>query len=245
MNQSDISKTSTKNCEPNVSNNITHDRIVEYLSQIYRPESHALSQLRENAEIRGIPIIGRDTEGFLSTIVRLKKPARILEIGTAVGYSAMLFAQLQQSAFIVTIDHDRRMVEEANLHINDAGLSNRISVLCGDGLEELKRLKEVQLSQEQDSFDLVFIDAAKGHYQAFFDACLPLCSKNAIIVSDNILYKGITASEEFLKSKRDKTIMRRMRSYLKWLTENNNFATTVLPVGDGIAISIRRESNHE
>ncbi len=210
--------------------NITNHKVKKYIDGLYKPAGGMLGKLRTDSEQRDIPIIMKDTEMLMESIIRISKPERLLELGTAVGYSAIFFAGLSADMKITSIEISDRMYEEAIGNIGLAGLNDRIEVIRGDASEVLQGLDQ--------KYQMIFIDAAKGHYREFFDLCLKLSLPGTIIISDNILYKGITASEEFLENKRNKTIMRRMREYLGYITETNGIQTSILPVGDGVAISI-------
>ena len=219
-------------------NNITNPVVRHYLDQLNQPQTEFLQALRSQAEQRKIPIIGRDTEALLGSILLLARPRRILEIGTAIGYSALFQATMLPQARIITLELDPEKSREAEEQIRNAGMTHQIQVLTGDGRKLLGGLAE----EGTEPFDLIFIDAAKGHYQAFFQQTIPLWAPAAVIVSDNILFQGVTASDRYLSSRRDRTIMNRMRSYLAWLQERTDTHTSFLPVGDGIAISVRKES---
>lgn len=210
--------------------NITNDKVLHYIEELYKPSSSFLSNLRAEAETRDIPIITRDTEMMMESIIRISKPLMVLELGTAIGYSAIFFAAIKQDLKITTLEISVKMYDEAIINIQKSGFSDRIHVLKGDAAEILNDLSP--------KFDLIFIDASKSHYKLFFDLCLNHAKSGTIIVSDNILYKGITACDSFLDSRRNKTIMRRMREYLTYITLLDSVQTSVLPVGDGVAISI-------
>lgn len=216
---------------------ITLPQVTEYLNGLYRPLNHNLESLRDDAEKSHVPIILRDAEELILNYIRMKKPKRILEIGTAVGYSALCFATVDPNVQITTLELREDMYEIANANIKRFGFDNRIQVILGDARESLKELVNRYEKDEIEPFDMIFIDAAKGQYQVFWDECIKMISIDAIIISDNVLYKAITASKEFLSTRRNGTIMRRMRSYLTHITSLENVATAVLPVGDGLAIS--------
>lgn len=216
---------------------ITLPQVTEYLNGLYRPLNHNLELLRDDAEKSHVPIILRDAEELILNYIRIKKPKRILEIGTAVGYSALCFATVDPNVQITTLELREDMYEIANENIKRFGFDNRIQIILGDARESLKELVNVYEKGEIEPFDMVFIDAAKGQYQVFWDECIKMTSLDAIVISDNVLYKAITASKEFLSTRRNGTIMRRMRSYLTHITTLENVATAVLPVGDGLAIS--------
>lgn len=220
--------------------NITNDVVTEYLEGLYRPMNDELGRLREVAEKHNVPIILRDSETFILNIIRMKKPVRILEIGTAMGYSAICFAVASPAAEIVTLERSEKMTQYALTNIEKFGLSDRIRVMHGDALESLKELRSSIIDAERDGFDFVFIDAAKSLYKKFWDGCIPLCRKEAVILSDNVLLKARTASDEFITERRQKTSVRHMREYLSYITGLDYADTAVLPVGDGIAVSVLR-----
>ena len=161
--------------------------------------------------------------------MKIKRPEKILEVGTAIGYSAIRMAR-SCDADIVTIEISDEMADKAEENIEKADLSHRIKVLRGDAAEVLKTLDE--------KFDFIFIDAAKGHYMDFFNECDRMLEKGGILVSDNVLYKGMTATDE-LVVRRKITIVRRLRNYLEMLKNNENYSTAIIPIGDGVALSIR------
>lgn len=208
--------------------NITNDIITAYLDTLYINRNRQLNELREFAEKAGVPIILKDTEELLLQLFRIKKPAKVLEIGTAVGYSACCFADVCDCQ-IVTIEIDSETAEIAEFNIRNLGFKNRVKVLHGDA-------REVMPGLERDSFDIVFIDAAKSHYRTFWDLSLPLCRHEAMIICDNVLMKGMTASDEYDNKGRYKTSIRNMREFLLYINEQAE--TSVLPVGDGLSISL-------
>lgn len=211
-------------------NNITNQKVSDFIDQLYKPFSKELAQLRDESELRKIPIITKDSETLLESLIRISKANDILEIGTAIGYSAIFFASCGENINVKSIEIRELSVEQARVNVEKFNLSDRITVINGDASHILQDLTT--------KFDIVFIDAAKGQYKQFFDLCLKNTHKGSIIVSDNILYKGITASEDFLTGRRNKTIMRRMREYIEYITNLDFAHTSILPVGDGIGITI-------
>ena len=212
--------------------NITNDVVSDYLKGFYRPVSDSLYHLRLEAENDGVPVILRETEEFLTFLMRLVCPRNVLEIGTAVGYSSMVFASL--GACVVTVEKDKKMAQKAEKNFSELGFADRIRLLEGDGEEILKKLKE---TDPGTAFDMVFIDAAKSHYKRFIDAAIPLCEAGALIISDNVLLKGATASDAFDPNKRFKTNIKRMREYLKYISDHPNLDTSIISCGDGLALS--------
>jgi Predicted O-methyltransferase len=218
--------------------NITNDKVTEYLDGLYKPVNEKLKQLREEAEGQHVPVILRDTEAIILNIIRMKKPKRILEIGTAVGYSAICFALASPVTEIVTLEINETSCRAATANIEQFGLSDRIRIMEGDALGSLKELNESMNELESDGFDLVFIDAAKSLYRKFWDSSIPICRKEAVILSDNVLIKARTVSDEFITERRQKTSVRRMREFIEYIMKLDYADTAVLPIGDGIAVSV-------
>ena len=187
-----------------------------------------LSKIKEKALEEHIPIIMDDTLEVISEILKENKPKRILEIGTAVGYSAICFSEfLQDCGRIDTIERDIERAKQAKVNIKEVGLEDRINVLIGDAVEILPTLKE--------GYDIIFIDAAKGKYPFFLEQALRLLKKEGIVFADNILYKGYVMSN--YNKHKQRTAVTHLREYIKRVTENENLETKILEVGDGLAIS--------
>jgi len=216
-----------------ISMNITNNVVTEYINQFYEETTYELKDLRKEAEENHVPIILRDTEKLLKSIVLLKKPIKILEIGAAVGYSSSFFASINEQIEVVTIEADEKTYNIAKGNIKKLGYEDRITLLFGDAREVL-----IELSESHNDFDLVFIDAAKSHYKAFWDLSIPLVKDDALIICDNILMKGMTASDEFDVKKKYKTSIRKMRDFLDYINNLDYADTSTLSVGDGITISI-------
>ena len=219
--------------------NVTNNKVTDYINGMYQPQNEFLSELRKNAEENHVPIILKDTEALIISLILIKKPLRILEIGTAVGYSAICFGQASKEAKITTIEAKEKMYHQAIENIKQAGYSDRIHVILGDGLESLEKLSSSMENKKENGFDMVFIDAAKGHYKEFWDGAIGLCKDEAVIISDNILLQGKTVSDEYITARRQKTSVRRMRDYLKYITNIDYAETAILP-RDGVAVSVLR-----
>jgi len=216
--------------------NITNNIITSYINTLYSCENPKLKELRAFAEDRKVPIILKDTEGLLLSLLKIKKPARLLEIGAAVGYSACCFAD-GCGCKVTTIEADEEVYKTAVSNVKNLGFEDSVNVLCGDAREVLENLfKEVK--DENDLYDVVFIDAAKSHYKAFWDLALPLCKPDAMIICDNVLMKGMTASDEYDPNRKYKTSIRKMREFIKYITSLEYADTCILPVGDGVSISV-------
>ena len=187
-----------------------------------------LEKIKEKALENHIPIIMDDTLEVIAKILTEKKPKRILEIGTAVGYSAMCFSKyLAEDGSIDTIERDEERIEEAKQNFKKVEVENKINLYEGDAVEILPTLSE--------KYDVVFIDAAKGKYPFFLKEALRVLNQDGIIFADNILYKGYVMSD--YNKHKQRTAVRNLREYIKETTENPNLETEILEVGDGLAIS--------
>ena len=187
-----------------------------------------LEKIKQKALDEHIPIIMDDTLEVVDKILKEIKPKRILEIGTAVGYSAICFSEyLQEGGKIDTIERDEERIEEAKVNIKKVGVEDKINIYTGDAVEILPTLNE--------KYDVVFIDAAKGKYPFFLNQALRMINKNGVILADNILYKGYVMSD--YNKHKQRTAVRNLREYIKEVTENPNIQTEILEVGDGLAIS--------
>ncbi len=214
--------------------NITNTVVTEYINGFYKERTEALKNLRKEAEENHVPIILRDTEDLLESLVLLKKPTKILEIGAAVGYSSSFFASLDENIKVTTIEADEQTYLTAKDNIKKLGYEDQITLLFGDAREVLENLAK----DNDKDYDLVFIDAAKSHYKAFWDLSMPIVKNDALIICDNILMKGMTASDEFDVKKKYKTSIRKMRDFLDYINSLEYAKTSTLSVGDGITISV-------
>lgn len=187
-----------------------------------------LQKIKEKALEEHIPIIMDDTLEVVDKILTEMKPKRILEIGTAVGYSAMCFSEyLDENGVIDTIERDEERIKEAKANIEKVGVADKINLYEGDAVEILPTLNE--------KYDVVFIDAAKGKYPFFLKEALRMIKSTGVILADNILYKGYVMSD--YNKHKQRTAVRNLREYIKEVTENPNIETEILEVGDGLAIS--------
>ena len=204
-----------------------------YLNKTLDKPSEHIQQLQQYAEAHHVPIMEPLGMEFLEQIIRLKQPERILEIGAAIGYSAIRMAQSFPQTEIVTVEREEKRYHEAVKNIKDAGLENRITVLLGDALENADNL------QSYGPYDVLFIDAAKGQYQRFFELFTPSLTKDGVIISDNVLFKGYVAENPNDGSNKAK-IARKIEAYNEWLIQHTEYKTTIVPIGDGVAISTKR-----
>lgn len=216
--------------------NITNEIITAYIDTLYRCPNEKLTELRAFAEEHRVPIILKDTEGLLLNLLRIKGTENLLEIGTAIGYSACSFAN-GCGCQVTSIEADSRAFALAESNVRNLGFSEQVEILHGDAREVLANLKD-EKGEDFTPFDTVFIDAAKSHYRAFWDLILPLCAADALIICDNVLMKGMTASDEYDPGKKYKTSIRKMREFLDYITSLEDADTCILPVGDGVSLSV-------
>jgi len=209
----------------------------------YLPLSGGLSELRASAEKDKIPIISRSTETLLTSIVKIKKPENILEIGTAVGYSAAFFAEAAEEACVVSIEKSEKMYRKAVENIEMLGLSGRVKVVHGDGETVIPELFAGDAGDAVGKFDFVFIDAAKSRYRQYFDAAVRVCAGGAVIISDNISLNGTVNQDEKNVRRRNRTSLRRMKEYIEYLFSLKNADTSIISTGDGVALTVIKRVN--
>ena len=206
----------------------------DFLDMLIPKRSDFLEKLREKSALEEsyAPIVQKSTEQMLITLLKIVKPRRILEIGTAVGYSAILMAEnLPEESQIVTVERYEKHADIAVDNIFKAGYEKKIKVIKGEAAEVLAWLDE--------GFDFVFLDAAKGQYIEFLPDILRILNSGGVLLSDNILYKGMVEDEEKL-IRRKITIVKRLRMYLEEIMNNPMLTSSIIPIGDGVAISVKR-----
>ena len=208
------------------------ERITQYIHSLDQGHGAFCDQIAKAARADRVPIIRKETANFLQAMVAATRPKRILEVGTAVGYSALLMAQVMpEETDIITIEKYEPRIPVARRHFAEAGLSDRITLLEGDAGEILKTL--------DGSFDFIFMDAAKGQYIHWLPDILRLLSTGGVLFSDNVLQDGDIIESRFAVERRNRTIHARMREYLYTLTHMPEFQTSVVPIGDGVALSVK------
>lgn len=212
---------------------IVNDRIRDYLHSLESSQGVLLDTIEKEALEAYVPIIKRETASLLRTMVAALKPARILEIGTAVGYSALLMCQaMPRECHITTIEKYGKRIPVARRNFKMAGEEGRITLLEGDADVLLKEL-------EGRSFDLVFMDAAKGQYLHWLPLLLKVMPVGAVLISDNVLQDGDIVESRFAVQRRNRTIHSRMRRYLYELKHRKGLETAIIPIGDGVAVSTK------
>ena len=217
---------------------IVDERMVTYIRSLERPENPVIEAIEQEALDSFVPIIRKETQSFLKVMMLMNRPARVLEVGTAVGFSAILMSEyLPEGSHITTIENYEKRIPIARNNFKRAGKEEQITLLEGDAIEILKGL--------DGSFDLIFVDAAKGQYIHFLDDVLRLLAPEGVLVSDNVLQDGDVARSRYAIERRDRTIHKRMRDYLYTIKNHPQLETTILPVGDGVAISIKMGESNE
>ena len=211
---------------------ITENRLTTYINSLAQGDGSLIETIAENAVKNRVPIIRRETASLLKTMVTLVAPNRILEVGTAVGYSALLMASVMpKECRITTIEKYEKRIPEAKENFRLAGMEEKITLLEGDAAEILAELSQ--------PFDFIFMDAAKGQYMHFLPDVLRLLAPGGLLVSDNVLQEGNIIESRYAVCRRDRTIHARMREYLYTLTHHDELETVVLPVGDGATLSVK------
>ena len=213
---------------------IIEERFVTYINSLNGGNSDFLNKLEQVALADKVPIIRKETQSLLRILLELKQPQQILEVGTAIGFSALFMEEVNPvAACITTIENDENRIAVAHKNFINAHKENSIHLLEGNAQDILPRLNE--------KFDFIFMDAAKGQYLHFLPLVLQILKPGGMLVSDNVLQDGDIIQSRFAVTRRNRTIHKRMREYLYAITHNEELVTTVLTVGDGIAISVRKE----
>lgn len=213
---------------------IVDERMRTYINSLNTGNTDFLEELEQTALETGVPVVRREMQSFIKTLLAMKKPKRILEVGTAVGFSTLLMCEYGPSDLkITTIENYEKRIPIAKENFKKAEREEQITLLEGDAGEILKTLS--------GTYDFIFMDAAKGQYINWLPDILRLMEKGSVLVSDNVLQEGDIIESRYLVERRNRTIYKRMREYLYELTHNPILVTSVLPVGDGAAVSIRQE----
>ncbi|MCI8858312.1 MAG: O-methyltransferase [Lachnospiraceae bacterium] len=213
---------------------IVEERLVTYLNSLDLGNPLFLMQLEEEAHKNFVPVIRAQTQNLLKLLLAMNRPKRILEVGTAVGFSALLMEYYNPTACkITTIENYAKRIPIARENFVRAGKENVIELLEGDAAEVMKELTE--------PYNFIFMDAAKGQYIHFLPEVLRLLAPGGVLVSDNVLQDGDIIESRFAVTRRNRTIHKRMREYLYELTHMETLTTSVLPIGDGVTVSVRRD----
>lgn len=190
-------------------------------------------EMIEEAERDRIPVMDEEALQFMIELLQLKKPARVLEIGTAIGYSALRMAAALPETSIVSVEKDEERYRRAEYYRAKSPWQERATFILGDALNLPEKFSD------KNAFDAVFIDASKGQYQQYFQLCEQLIAPEGLIISDNVLFRGLVADPDADIPERLQTMVKKIRAYNHWLVERKDFRTNIFPVGDGVAVSAR------
>lgn len=207
--------------------------ITTYLESLVNKRDGIIEEMELYAKENNVPIMELIGIECMIQMLRISNPKRILEIGTAIGYSAIRMAKALPHTNIVTIERDEERYQKAIQYISETETGSQIEVIYGDALEVEEIIKE------KGKFDAIFIDAAKGQYKRFFEIYEKYLSEDGMILTDNVLFKGLVAEEQ-IENKRIRSLVTKIKSYNEWLMSHPNYVSTIIPVGDGVAISKRR-----
>lgn len=217
---------------------VTDERVASFINSFNTDYDEVITSIRKEAEENRVPVIRREAGEFIKMLIMMNKPKRILEIGSAIGFSAIFMSRfLEDGAHITTIENYQPRIEEAKKNIERAGAQDVITLLEGDALEILPGLS--------GEYDMVFMDAAKGQYGSFFKDAIRLLREGGILLCDNVLQDGDVLESRFAVTRRNRTIHSRMREYLYELTHDPELETAILNIGDGMSLSIKKGRNDE
>ena len=214
---------------------IVDDRMRAYINSLNPGNTELLEEIEREAVKAYVPIIRREMQSFLKFLLASVKPYRILEVGTAIGFSALLMSEYaREGCQITTIENYEKRIPIARENFIRAGKEKQITLLFGDALKILQGLEETE------SFDFIFLDAAKGQYLSYLPEVVRLLSPGGILLSDNVLQDGDIIESRFAVERRNRTIHARMREYLYQLTHREDLTTSILPLADGVTVSVKR-----
>ena len=217
---------------------IADERTVSYIQSLEPDDSPVCMEIAREARKAEIPIIRRETASLLKTLVAMKQPKKILEVGTAVGYSALLMSEaMPAGCSITTIEKYEKRIPAARANFERAGKADQIRLIEGDAAQVLEQL--------EGFYDFIFMDAAKGQYLHFLPMVLRLMPPGGVLVSDNVLQDGDIIESRYGVTRRNRTIHARMREYLYQLKHMAGLQTSVIPIGDGVTVSVRTEKTAE
>ena len=212
---------------------IVEERLVTYLHSLEQENSEILEEIEQEALRDSVPIIRKEMQSFLKVLLAIKRPTRILEVGTAVGFSALLMSEYApEECTITTIENYEKRIPIARENFKRAGKEQKITLIEGDAMEVLTELS--------GPYDFIFMDAAKGQYIAYLPEVLRILEPDGVLVSDNVLQDGNIIESRFAVEIRDRTIHSRMREYLYTLKHHPDLETSIIPLGDGTAVSVKR-----
>ncbi|OCA91202.1 SAM-dependent methyltransferase [Bacillus sp. FJAT-27225] len=209
------------------------EKLQAYIEGLLPERNGLFAEMEAFARGNHVPIMEPAGMEALLQVLRILKPLRILELGTAIGYSAMRMAEAIPEATVVTIERDEERYRLAKEYFSRGGFENKIHPILGDALEVSDKVSTFA------PFDALFIDAAKGQYQKFFSLYEPYLTAGGVLVTDNVLFKGLVYNEQ-TENKRLAKLAEKIHGYNVWLAAQEAYTTTILPIGDGVAISYKR-----
>jgi predicted O-methyltransferase YrrM len=209
------------------------EKLHSYIEELIQNRSDLLEEMEQYAKTHQVPIMELSGIETILQILRIAQPKQILEVGTAIGYSALRMATVLPETNIVTIERDSERYTVAEDFIKRANKEHQISIIKGDALEVESLIEKFGL------FDAIFIDAAKGQYKKFFEIYSKYLGDKGIIITDNVLFKGLVC-EDTIESKRVRSMVSKIKDFNKWLMEHGEYDSVIIPVGDGVAISKKR-----
>ena len=212
---------------------IVDERMVTYIRSLEVPESAVIEAIEQEALRDRVPIIRKEMQSFLKVLLMIKRPMRILEVGAAVGFSSILMSEyMPEGGHITTIENYDKRIPIARENFKRAGKEEQIDLIEGDGVEVMHGL--------EGPYDLIFVDAAKGQYIHYLPEVMRLLGTDGVLVSDNVLQEGDIIESRFAVERRNRTIHSRMREYLYELKHHDQLQTSIIPLGDGVALSVKR-----
>lgn len=212
---------------------IVDERMVTYIRSLEVPESAVIEAIEQEALRDRVPIIRKEMQSFLKVLLMIKRPMRILEVGAAVGFSSILMSEyMPEGGHITTIENYDKRIPIARANFKRAGKEEQIDLIEGDALEVMHGL--------EGPYDLIFVDAAKGQYIHYLPEVIRLLGTDGVLVSDNVLQEGDIIESRFAVERRNRTIHSRMREYLYELKHHGQLQTSIIPLGDGVALSVKR-----
>lgn len=211
---------------------IVDERIVTFINSLDTKNSEILETIESEARAADVPIIRREMQSFLRVLLMIQRPGKILEVGTAVGFSALLMSDAAPECRITTIENYEKRIPIARENFRRAGKEGQITLIEGDAAEVMKGL--------EGPYDFIFMDAAKAQYIHYLPEVMRLLDEGGVLVSDNVMQDGDVIESRFAVERRNRTIHARMREYLYELKHNEELTTSVIPLGDGVAVSVKK-----
>ena len=208
-----------------------NENVSVFIDSLYKDGDDFMEALREEAVRDNVPIIRRQSEGFMKSLLLLKRPENILEIGTGIAYSSIFMAKTLPQCKVTTMENYAPRISRAEENIKAAGLTGRIKLIKEDAADALPQLS--------DSFDFIFLDGPKGQYEAFLPRLIKLLEPGGILLADNVLQGGTIALSRYALERRSRTIHERLRAFLYEVTHSDELETSILTVGDGMSLSIK------